>query len=148
MPRLQRRSKRQPAPMPDHELAILLCGVGPRRSEAALAFFGDRDAQRVRWEANRNALMAWWVEQNPGRRPAAWWLFSAPEPRKRIDGPEGAERDALLEEMNAKWPSLQTMRPSFGLPRLKLPGDKFETETDYLRRLGLMSEAESQQCPA
>ncbi len=150
MPRLRRRSKRQPAPMADHQLQTLTRGFPARRTQAGMAFYGDRDAQRCLWEANREPLLEWWIGEHPGRRPAAWWLFDAPEPRRRVAGPEGAERAALLDEMNAKWPGLRTMWTSFGLPKshLKLMGDKYESEIDYLRRLSLLTPWEAEQCPA
>jgi hypothetical protein len=150
MPRLRRRNKRQAVTLPGFQLEILTRGVAMRRTQDSMAFFGDRDAQRVLWEANRQSLLDWWISERPGSRPAAWWAFSAPEPRKRIAGPEGAEREAAIADMRERFPGnvLMMAKQKFGVPYTSVLGDKYESELTYLRRLALLTAWEAEQCPA
>jgi len=80
----------------------------------------------VAWWELREKLLPTWIEQHPGTRPYAWWKFEAPEPRRQVaPGPESIGP--------ANW---------FGCPSSfqGVPGDgMFETEGEYLDRLGLLT---------
>ncbi len=66
-------------------------------------FFLDPQDLRDLWETHRDEVLANWVRENPGTRPARWWEFDAPrspsgtytgryfdgklpDPRRRIGG--------------------------------------------------------------
>ncbi len=36
------------------------------------------DSCRALWEQHRNEILAAWVKEKPGTRPARWWEFDAP----------------------------------------------------------------------
>ena len=61
-----------------------------------------------------------------GTRPAAWWKYDAPEPRRVTRGtlPEGSDRDY------------------FGMSRFCYGSVEYEEEADYLNRLDLLTDAE------
>jgi hypothetical protein len=37
------------------------------------------------WRAHGRAILASWVHEHPGTRPAAWWLFDATDDRRVVD---------------------------------------------------------------
>lgn len=122
------------------------------------ADFGDvtanaeaREAYRVAWEIFREQILADWIREEPdaagrggpGTRPYAWWMFDAPELRRRIDGkphpfdnPERDERIAATEYLCD-----HGKRTFYGCPNVLCVMDDFEaiyeTQAEYLERLGL-----------
>jgi hypothetical protein len=52
----------------------------------ALVYFMQAGELQAAWDASRDAVLAEWIQTNPGTRPAHWWLFDAPEQRHRIGG--------------------------------------------------------------
>lgn len=97
---------------------------------------GDTEALREAWEACRDELLPKCIAEKPGHRPFAWWLFD-----------HGKERPT-----NPKWPNSETMknigRQHGFLHTSILMGWKEtritfqESEPEYLRRHGLLTEAE------
>jgi hypothetical protein len=73
--------------------------------------------------------MAQHVAERPGSRPFGWWRYESKQPRQqREEGPEAIGP--------ADW---------FGMPskyRGEPPAMMFESERDYLSRLGMLTEAE------
>lgn len=99
----------------------------------------DEQAQSL-WAAHRDTLLAEWIERRPGTRPHAWWRFEAREPRKAVDGmPHPFANEARGKIVGG-------LDLEFGMPNCWLPdgnwGRKFETQKEYLTRLGLLTEAE------
>ena len=84
---------------------------------------------KAAWWELRDELLPTWIEQHPGTRPYAWWRFEVPEPRRQVSpGPESIGP--------ADW---------FGCPSSfrGMPQDgMFETEGEYLDRLGLLTPGE------
>ena len=78
----------------------------------------DEALARSDWKEHRAELLA---ECGPGRRPWAWWAFSAPEPRQIVG-----------------WGYPSELYPTPPGQPLIL-GAMYETEADYLARLGLAS---------
>jgi hypothetical protein len=139
----------------------------------------DAAAAREDWEASREELLAYWLQDpalwerepdvsnfhqptpgGPGSRPAAWWWFAAPEPRRIVarwttTGTPGSGSAGLVEiPVNAEprldvadwlrlWREEPRWRHFYRGMRTPCPGIvDFETEREYLARLGLMSAAE------
>ncbi len=48
-----------------------------------LLFFGD---ELELWDVVRDDVVAEWVIERAGTRPAVWWRHDAPEPRQRLGG--------------------------------------------------------------
>src|SRR5262245_14128434 len=120
----------------------------------------DEAVMRELWFQNREKLLRYWCQnpqewkrQNtdaplgypepggPGSRPWGWWRFEAPpEPRRRI----GGHGVSLREQPDClEW----ERELSFGMPRYwasYAQGDppQFESEVDYLKRHGLLTEEE------
>jgi len=113
----------------------------------------DVEAMRHAWGRLRDNLLAQWILERPRTRPAAWWRFDAPEPRRRIDGHphpfadpgRTAEVDKLAAGADER---TRYYELAFGIPRLRvgsLPGDlsaEYESQLAYLTRLGLLTETE------
>ena len=120
--------------------------------------FGDssdpRALKRMRtaWQALRDELLADWIAEHPGTRPAAWWLFDSPEPRRRLNGQhpfDNLDRQARIDELAAKYPGENmTIHHElfFGCPCTRLIPDDYEavyeSEQMFLERLGLLVESE------
>jgi hypothetical protein len=81
------------------------------------------------WAMFGDEILAEYIAMTPGSRPFGWWLYQAPEPRQQIgDGPEP-----------------QGAADFFGCPSVFLgqpPSDMYESERDYLERLGLLTDDE------
>lgn len=100
-------------------------------------------AAREGWEQLRDEIMEAWIAERPGTRPWAWWEWDAPERRRCIEGPG----HHCMRNPNApEW----TKRLTFGVPTV-LGGDDFdnpdsvyESERDYLERLGFIDFHERQ----
>ena len=84
---------------------------------------------KAAWWELRDELLSTWIEQHPGTRPYAWWRFESPELRRQMEpGPESIGPP--------DW---------FGCPSSfrGMPHDgMFETEGEYLDRLGLLTPGE------
>lgn len=89
----------------------------------------DAELREV-WRQHRESLLAAWIAEHPGTRPAGWWLFDAPrEPRRRVGGVGTPLKDSPLH---------------FGMPS-QFEDDyhfkdspRYETERDYLKRHRLL----------
>ncbi len=98
--------------------------------------------RRGAWKRFRAAILAKWMADNPGTRPAAWWQYDAPEPwRRRIGGGLASNEDPSAPD----W--IRNAGPSFGLPKYASNdpsnGPIFETEHAYLKRHNLLTADEA-----
>jgi hypothetical protein len=91
------------------------------------------------WKERRAELLPAFIEDHPGHRPTAWWMFDAPELRRVVSGGGSLERRAGdWYYDSAPW----------GCPRLWYGSNldevkaEFETELIYLTRLNLLTEGE------
>lgn len=121
---------------PDQAPGFYRPGFGVYHAEAL-----DLAAVKKVWKALGAELLERWIAENPGTRPFAWWLFDAPEPRRRmLTGPKVLWVDSLTCPPNArKW--------WFGVPACTSGGDHeqkivFESQAAFLERHGLLTEAE------
>ena len=135
-------------------------------------FEDDEDARRAMWFEHRDELLAYWIQDparwkrpsgmsaidhpepgGPGTRPWAWWRYEAPEMRRPI---KGTLPDRLMIAGSGKPGLVWAARPKgcddkdwreatyYGGPHY-LGGDVpwvYEAESDYLARLGLLTDAE------
>lgn len=95
------------------------------------------------WQAYRGEILARWLAERPGSRPAAWWVHDAPEPVRRcVSGPGAAAfREPLDPDL--AW----TRKLWFGVPCMLGRDDfdrpsAYESEAAYLDRLGLLEPGE------
>ena len=153
MPRTKQRAKRRRTGYERQHIRQLLTGQD---------FFGnafgkgdrcDREAMRAAWEELRDKLLADWISEKPGTRPYAWWCFDAPERRRRIDGLphpfDNLDRKAMIDavegEAFAGYREKMTQL-YYGAPSSLCDPDDFdaeyESETDYLARLDLLTDFE------
>lgn len=106
----------------------------PGRAER---FFWVEADLAAAWRAFGAQILAAWVAARPGCRPAAWWRFTAPGPRRL---PVGA---SLLETGPAAYLEMRWRRAA-GVPahrRTRTVEDGrlvVESESACLRRLGLL----------
>ncbi len=119
-------------------------------------FGGDVEAICAAWKIFRAQILEDWIHgepdyasegPGPGSRPWAWWKFDAPELRRRVDGTHPFDdpvRIKAVEERAAKHPDFKATanKVYFGKPCcLCFPDDfeaTYESEFDYLERLGLL----------
>ena len=85
------------------------------------------------WELHREALLAEFAEEHPGRRPGFWWRIESPEPRVRVGG-TGTPAHEVWD-----------FEPSFnrGIPDRWATFDAqdapvYESQASFLKRLGLL----------
>lgn len=143
MPRLVRRSKfrRMPASSSGRVTHNLRTGQDWWWLDASLGGCSDPpiddDILRAAWSEVGGEILAEWIAENPGTRPAGWWSFSAPERRRRINGAHPLDNPARPAGFNEL---------RFGKPRCLCCLDDFEatfeSETDFLRRLNLLDAEE------
>lgn len=116
----------------------------------------DEEGQRELWLRLRRPILSEHIRRRPGTRPWAWWKWEAPEMRRTVgldcadpdhdddcDGSHGCngEDDGRLPafedpDLPAHW-----KKNYFGTPNA-YDGFRYETEADYLDRLGLLTKAE------
>lgn len=121
---------------PDFSMKFLLDGIypplgSPELFEAWQLRFNRNGCARDLWNRIRSQALPAFIRKNPGRRPWAWWKFDSPEPRRAI-GADG-------QPIRIEW-----QRGSiyfFGMHRSSRYS-QFESEATYLKRHGLLSEAE------
>ena len=89
----------------------------------------DDDELRKVWRQLRPELLDRHIKKKPGTRPWAWWRWESTEPREQVsDGPEPIGPP--------DW---------FGKPSRYLgqpPENMYESQVDYLERLGLLTDDE------
>jgi len=94
------------------------------------------------WQGVQDELLPQWIAEQPGTRPWAWWLTTAPERRRCVAGEEHPD-NGYSKPHPAEVPY---WRLFFGKPSCtrvvngRLP--EYETEADYLNRLGLLTDEE------
>ena len=150
MPRLRRKAKRRkPTEYTPAHIRHLLSG-----NDFFGAGFPDNRSMQEGWESLRAEILPEWIRDNPGTRPYSWWLYDSPEPRRRIDGrlhpfddPERPDRIEIIAGQPGTIPGYaeRMAETYYGLPACKFPEDfgDYETEYDYLRRLGLLAANET-----
>jgi hypothetical protein len=92
------------------------------------------------WTVHRDELLPAWIAANPGTRPAAWWWLEARGPRQVLE-----DRGHHVLPV-PRWG--ETWRRDRGLPCVDQIGHfevVVEAEATYLRRLGLLIDAERQE---
>jgi hypothetical protein len=95
------------------------------------------------WHEAGDELTVEWIDDHPGTRPWAWWLFTAPAPRRCLVGRELLYPIRRPEDWAWVWrqswgvPALAQCRPRgyVGLPQV-------ESQAAYLDRLGLLGAEE------
>lgn len=112
-------------------------------------FNADDDRRAAAWARQADELVGYWIRPRiegrwggdlgsplpagPRRRPAAWWRYDAPEPRRRLGGRgEPADESDLWLGVPAAWLSIDPRDP----PR-------YESQATYLERLELLSPDEA-----
>ena len=125
------RSKAQPE-IPEYHRRYLIDGDQNAFLREPAAFFLRLGDHRAAWERIRSELTAEYRRKHPGRRPWAWWAFDAPGPRRQIGG--------TGKTILAKGPHFPPVH--FGIPRIVKGQAEFETETEFLKRHGLLTKTE------
>lgn len=108
------------------------------------------EEKREAWEELRDELMKAWIAEDPCTRPWAWWAFDAPERRRRINGLhpfDSPERRRHGKRFGFKRPNDLYM----GMPASLMVEDdadaEYESEPDYLDRLGELTDSERDTLP-
>ena len=143
MPTIRKRKyqRRYPNELSDDQKDNLLSGfsLGPEP-------FSSEEERRKAWTAHRDELMQYightsgpgFYSQNGlrlGTRPAAWWQYDAKEPRRRLHG------DISIKPIGEEISGNGTLR----FWTAAVHDDEFETQHEYLRRHGLLTDAEQEQ---
>jgi len=138
MPRKQRRTRRErdlasamilaTAPLVGHLLtgSPVISGAG----------FHNVTKFRRAWELTRATLLPRFIASHPGRRPFAWWLIDHGKERPVIESNLPPRMTA--EHFRAVWGSAE----HFGYLHTRLSPPMQEPERDYLKRNGLLTDAE------
>ena len=122
------------------------------------------------WRDYGAEVVAQWIADKPGTRPALWWSYTAPEPRQRIGGSGtprsdvfayapsldyGAPADWITADDLTTWPRLKCAAYDDGDPptfeaqaaylarhKLFLPGERRRLRPDSLEPVALADTAE------
>ena len=91
------------------------------------------------WRQHRDALLAEWIAERAGTRPAAWWTHDLPRGAARLKlGGTGAESCA--------WSQSDALWTYFDADPKNPP--HVESIPSFLRRIGAMEPAEAKRIPA
>jgi hypothetical protein len=135
MPVKRRRSKRR-GDIDPAEWSYLLDEPMPDDTWGSMAYFAlDVDASgrtTTIWSTHGDAAVKEYARNNPGKRPRLWWLYNAPEQRRRL-----SDTPMPWEPVWGKASCLHVNRFERGIP-CDADEDDFETEAAYLERLGLL----------
>ncbi|MEQ1955970.1 hypothetical protein [Mesorhizobium sp. CN2-181] len=170
MPIKRRRSKRRAEGLPEEVEAHLLGDP-----EHRYLFFYDDHEIRFMWDDFRDVLLGDWIAEHPGTRPWAWWKYDTLENRLRIGGKGTATHDALAAvaarfemglpacgyvdrflhdyyngvavDIRGNW-IVNGYKPGDFVAEVYDPADPptFESEVEYLARLGLLFDGEAARC--
>ncbi len=142
----KRRSSKTGGSLTEEQATDLLIGISMADKP-----FRDDDHRRQCWDANKQHLIDKDYSINgihkrePGTRPHAWWMYSAPEPRRKIENGEYWTAAPGHEEGWRKYYGMDTvMHPADGWSEAGYPLVEYETEADYLRRLNLLLPGEAE----
>lgn len=147
MPRKRRKAKELRALTElEHRECVYHCWTGSG-VRAFIPFANDEELRQF-WNSVRADVLAEWIRERPGTRPWCWWRFEATERREPIDNlphpfdcsDRRAHIDAYCDGDHAEHNGL-----SFGEPKYVFgiePPRHYESEADYLLRLGLLAESE------
>lgn len=97
---------------------------------------------RALWDEHGPALVAEWIDANPGSRPPPWWAHDAPELRKQLGG-RGVLADARFCNL--------IIPPQLGIPAFDstdvTDAPRFESQAAFLDRHGLLTNTERKRLP-
>lgn len=113
------------------------------------------DAMRTLWIAHRAAILAHWIQDKPGTRPAMWWRYDAPRLAPELLGrwartvyaPRLIETRRKLRGNGKPLHEALLIAPAhdYGIPVWFGEPDNppvFESQHAYLKRHGLLHPAE------
>ena len=115
-----------------------------------------KENKREAWESLRDELIPKWIIEHPGSRSDAWWIFDAPEPRRRrvdgklhpFDDPEWqANNERIAAKRGTRLDWLEWVNQlNNGVPGVIGSREeslaKYETQAEYLHRHELMTPEE------
>lgn len=104
----------------------------------------EPDTHRALWELLRDDILREHIAREPGTRPAAWWLFDAPELRQVVGLDRaivGDETDRLPAGEDPNLPEWARGKTYFGRPSI-IDGFEYESQCDFLERLSLLTDHE------
>lgn len=164
MPRIKRKPHRRRSEWTNLHRAQLLHGRDHLGDAFGLEDRGtfDADSAREAWGELGDELVVEHICGHPGTRPWAWWMFDAPEAMRRVGtmrfragiGPKNprrfdrnsrefvAEADFPHDERLAYWRARYQTADAGALERFDDAFAVYETEREYLERLGLLTAAE------
>ena len=122
----------------DNVRRYLETGVTNERDIEVYLLSGNTDQLAARWNSQKEVILSEWIENYPGSRPWAWWMFDAQEGRKRT----GGKGQAINEKYPAWVEYLDKGIPAswHWIDRTDPP--TFESQAAYLDRYGLLKQAE------
>ena len=151
---MARRRSKKGSGLTENQLLHLLTGDCFDSMEGRAPGFPFRsdDHRRQLWRENRHRLIDkdvgdddGLVKREPGTRPAAWWSYDAPEPRRIIKNAEYWQLPQGEEEGWRRYGGMHPiMHPVDGWSAAGYPLQEYESEADYLRRLGLLLPGEEE----
>jgi hypothetical protein len=119
-----------------------------RDDGAQEAFRPGRPSVADMWQAMGADIVEEWLQERPGSRPAVWWRYDAPEPRRRLGGVgEPGWPDLHCGVPNHwAWPTSIAGGEFTGGPARCDPADPpvFESQAAYLQRHGLLHDGEAE----
>ena len=109
----------------------------------------DEKERRKFWNSHKNEILKDFIATSPGKRPAAWWDFEAPEIRQRIGGIGDCENDVfnivpvVTLGIPEDWIGLAWLEVYPDLTAIDPENPPvFESQATYLKRHKILTKAE------
>jgi hypothetical protein len=135
-----------------YDLYVLVRGIHYRQMCDIWKDENDSETREFLWSELGAEILAEHVQRQPGTRPWAWWIYNAPETRRPIGreclDPTHDDDCDRSHDQDGRLPAFQDpklpehfKKNYFGKPNCS-DGFRYESERDFLERLGLLTDAE------
>ena len=139
MPTFKKRKRPGRRGYSDVDLDHLLVGKDYFSSFGHGADFDEPDF-RIAWGNLQVSLLLEWITKYPRTRPFAWWIYNAPERRRRINASQA--KTAWPESAPRYRADTRHLLDATLSMSSSCEDAEYETQAAYLERLGLLTENE------
>lgn len=135
MPHKKQLAKKSKRVISDNLRTYLLTGVRKKGDAQGFHLSGNFNRLRLIWDAVKDEIMTGWIKENPCARPYAFWLFDAPERRRKVSGSGDGWRPGMAIDSEGEPKYWQ-------LSWKKKDPPCFESQAGFLERYNFLNDVE------